>query len=65
MREVARESQDWFWSEEWQAAEREAEADLAGGRMSEFENMEDAILFLGFYRGEGSGQERHSRTEGS
>ena len=65
MREVARESQDWFWSEEWQAAEREAEADLAGGRMSEFENMEDAILFLGFYRGEESGQERHPRTEGS
>jgi len=44
--EMTRRGQDWFWSENWQAGEREAEADLAGGRMREFENAEEAIRFL-------------------
>lgn len=38
--------QEWFWSEEWQAAEREAEADLAAGRYEVFENDEDFLASL-------------------
>jgi AbrB family looped-hinge helix DNA binding protein len=39
-------SQAWFWSEAWQAAEREAEADIQAGRVHEFSNAEEAIGFL-------------------
>ena len=39
-------SQAWFWSEAWQAAEREAEADVQAGRVHEFSNAEEAIDFL-------------------
>ena len=39
-------SQTWFWSSEWQAAEREAEADIQAGRVHEFPNAEEAIAFL-------------------
>jgi hypothetical protein len=38
--------QEWFWSEEWQAAEREAEADLAEGRFEAFDNDEDFLANL-------------------
>ena len=31
--------QEWFWTAEWQAAEREAEADLAAGRYETFDSM--------------------------
>jgi hypothetical protein len=44
--EIADAEQDWFWSDDWQAGEREAEADLAAGRLSEFEQAEEAIRFL-------------------
>jgi AbrB family looped-hinge helix DNA binding protein len=39
-------SQAWFWSKAWQAAEREAEADIQAGRVHEFSNAEAAIAFL-------------------
>jgi AbrB family looped-hinge helix DNA binding protein len=39
-------SQVWFWSEQWQAAEREAEEDLAGGHVHEFATAKEAIAFL-------------------
>jgi AbrB family looped-hinge helix DNA binding protein len=39
-------SQVWFWSEQWQAAEREAEEDVAGGRVREFATAKEAIAFL-------------------
>jgi AbrB family looped-hinge helix DNA binding protein len=39
-------SQAWFWSEAWQAAEREAEADIQAGRVHKFPNAEEAIAFL-------------------
>jgi AbrB family looped-hinge helix DNA binding protein len=39
-------SQAWFWSEEWQAAEQEAEADIAEGRLHEFPTGREAIDFL-------------------
>jgi hypothetical protein len=36
-------SQAWFWTPEWQAGEREADADLAAGRFQRFEG-DDAFL---------------------
>lgn len=36
--------QAWFWSEEWQAREREADADRASGRHTDHANEEE---FLG------------------
>jgi hypothetical protein len=38
--------QEWFWSEEWQAAEHEAEADLVEGRFETFANDEDFLASL-------------------
>ena len=35
--------QAWFWTEEWQAGEREAEADLAAGQYETFDTMEELI----------------------
>jgi len=40
------ESQAYFWTAEWQAAEREASADIAAGRAHEFEDVEDLIASL-------------------
>ena len=37
------EDQTWFWTEEWQSGEREAEADLAAGRYQVFDSMEDLL----------------------
>ena len=44
------EDQAWFWTKEWQAGEREAEADLAAGRYQVFDTMEDLIDDLGWPR---------------
>jgi predicted transcriptional regulator len=38
--------QEWFWSEAWQAAEREAEADLAADDVETFENDADFLASL-------------------
>ena len=38
--------QEWFWSEEWQAAEYEAEVDLVEGRFETFDNDEDFLASL-------------------
>ncbi len=38
--------QEWFWTEDWQAAEREAEADLEAGQHETFENDKDFIASL-------------------
>ena len=35
--------QAWFWSERWQQMEREAEADLANGRMTEHADLSSAL----------------------
>lgn len=35
--------QAWFWSEEWQKGEKEAEADITSGRVKSFENAEDLL----------------------
>lgn len=36
----------WFWSEGHQAAEREADADLAAGRRTDFANAEELLAHL-------------------
>jgi len=38
--------QEWFWTEEWQAMEQEAEADLAAGRHETFDTMEEFLASL-------------------
>ena len=38
--------QTWFWTEEWQAAEREAEDDLRAGRVKAFETLDELIADL-------------------
>jgi len=35
--------QEWFWSKEWQAAERDVEADLAAGNYETFDTMEEFL----------------------
>ncbi len=39
-------SQAYFWSPEWQAAEREASEDIALGRVREFKKADDLIATL-------------------
>jgi AbrB family looped-hinge helix DNA binding protein len=39
-------SQAWYWTEEWQAGEREADADLAAGRFETFESGEEFLEAL-------------------
>ena len=36
----------WFWTPEWQAVERQADADLAAGRIKTFKNAKQAIKWL-------------------
>ena len=39
-------SQAWYWTKEWQEAERQADEDIAAGRVKEFDNIDDAIADL-------------------
>lgn len=36
----------WFWTKDWQAKEREADADREAGRYTEFERGEDFTAYL-------------------
>ena len=36
----------WFWTPEWQKAEREVDADIRAGRVKTFNNVEDLIADL-------------------
>lgn len=38
--------QAWFWTPEWQAAEREASADIKTGQVFHFESAQEAIAAL-------------------
>lgn len=38
--------QSWFWTEEWQTRYREAKADLAEGRLRDFDDIEDLLAEL-------------------
>jgi len=48
-------TQAWFWSPEWQAGEREADADLAAGRVDTFASGEK---FLGALRDRAESRKR-------
>ena len=39
-------SQAYFWTERWQAGEQEAQADIAAGRLTRFDDIEEALNFL-------------------
>ena len=39
-------SQAYFWTPVWQAAEAEADADIAAGRVERFASMREAIVAL-------------------
>ena len=39
-------SQAWFWTEEWQRKEREADAEIAAGRVQTYDNVEEFIAAL-------------------
>lgn len=38
--------QAWFWSQRWQRLEREAQADLDAGRVTEFDRIDEALTAL-------------------
>ncbi len=39
-------NQAWFWTPEWQEAEREATEDIKTDRVREFDSVDDAITAL-------------------
>jgi bifunctional DNA-binding transcriptional regulator/antitoxin component of YhaV-PrlF toxin-antitoxin module len=39
-------AQAWFWSERWQQMEREADADIAAGRVKRFDDAESFLAHL-------------------
>ena len=38
--------QEWFWSEAWQAAERDVDSDLSAGNFETFDSMDDFLKDL-------------------
>lgn len=48
--------QAWFWTKEWQAREREADADLATGRSTTFDNAEDLLDHLEHFDADTAGR---------
>ena len=44
--EAVLDDQSWYWTPEWQAAEKEADEDIAAGKIHHFDNVDDAIKFL-------------------
>jgi bifunctional DNA-binding transcriptional regulator/antitoxin component of YhaV-PrlF toxin-antitoxin module len=36
-------TQSWFWTKEWQQREREADADIAAGRVTRYEDAESFL----------------------
>ena len=39
--------QQWFWTEKWQAGEREAQAEIKAGKVKHFDSMEEFLTDLG------------------
>lgn len=39
-------AQAWFWTEEWQAGEREASDDIAAGRVTRYGSDDDLLVAL-------------------
>ena len=46
-KKVVDKSQAYFWTKEWQEAEKEASADIKAGRVKTFETVEELIKDLG------------------
>jgi len=44
--EVIPPDQAWFWTEQWQKAEREAQADIDAGRVHRYANIDEAVSAL-------------------
>ncbi|MGC1377851.1 MAG: AbrB/MazE/SpoVT family DNA-binding domain-containing protein [Anaerolineales bacterium] len=44
--EVVPPDQAWFWTEQWQKAEREAQADIDAGRTHRYASVDDALAAL-------------------
>ncbi|MFE0577585.1 MULTISPECIES: AbrB/MazE/SpoVT family DNA-binding domain-containing protein [Streptomyces] len=42
-----RTDQAWFWTERWQAGEREASEDIAAGRTTRHEDVDEMFAHLG------------------
>ena len=40
------EDEAWFWTQEWQAGEREADEDIKAGRTKKFDSIADAVKYL-------------------
>jgi len=50
--------QSWYWTPQWQAAEKEADEDIATGRVHRYNNADDAIKFLHEQRERSSGEDQ-------
>lgn len=50
--------QSWYWTPQWQAAEKEADEDIAAGRVQRYNNVDDAIKFLHEQRDHSSGEDQ-------
>lgn len=50
--------QSWFWSDEWQAGEREAQEDLKHGRYRDFETIDELLAFMNGKKKKASRQEK-------
>jgi hypothetical protein len=48
--------QEWFWSEEWQRGERQAQADIAAGRVRHFGSDEEFFAYLDRLDAEAEGE---------
>lgn len=46
VRSIGDPDQAWFWTEEWQARERAADADKAAGRSTAFRSGDDLLAHL-------------------
>ena len=44
--EVIPPDQAWFWTEQWQKVEREAQADIDAGRVHRYANIDEAVSAL-------------------
>ena len=44
--EVIPPDQAWFWTAQWQKAEREAQADIDAGRVHRYANIDEAVSAL-------------------
>ena len=44
--EVIQPDQAWFWTEQWQKVERDAQADIDAGRVHRYANIDEAVSAL-------------------